>query len=240
MCTVTYAPKYHNCFLLVSNRDESEKRRDVIFPYEDAHLEAVYPKDVQGGGTWVASSKRGITLCLLNGAFKKHERVLPYRKSRGLLLLEALEYRDCNQFVSSYDFTQIEPFTLVMVYQSASSVKLHEVRWDSQKIHSKELDSTVAHIWSSCTLYKDDVVLKRQKWFKEWFQERDYSIDNLLDFHRNAGEGVADESVFMKRPGVGTISITGIDAQLTETEVYYNDFEELRKFSLIRLNEVSV
>ena len=51
---------------------------------------------------------------MLNGAFTKHERNLPYRKSRGLIVLEIFEYKSFSDFVTDVDLHNIEPFTLVL------------------------------------------------------------------------------------------------------------------------------
>ena len=88
MCTVTILPlKGHNSFVLTSNRDEATGRQTLPpKTYEVAGSKMAFPKDVLAGGTWLGVSDRKRAICLLNGAFKKHERKLPYGKSRGVVV----------------------------------------------------------------------------------------------------------------------------------------------------------
>ena len=50
----------------------------------------IFPKDPKAGGTWYAIDEFGTILVLLNGADEKHKVQLPYRKSRGLIVLDII------------------------------------------------------------------------------------------------------------------------------------------------------
>jgi len=73
---------------------------------------------------------------LLNGAFKKHIAQPPYRKSRGLVLLEIVEADEPQSFFKQLDLFDIEPFTVVLHQPGL----LHEFRWDGKDKHSTLLD----------------------------------------------------------------------------------------------------
>jgi uncharacterized protein with NRDE domain len=153
LCTVTFLPTASG-FILTSNRDESPVRAAITLPpqlYQLVTAPAYFPKDPQGG-TWIAVSGEGRIHCLLNGAFERHAHQPPYRKSRGIVVLDSLEYDVAEQFASGYDFTDIEPFTLVMV-NSSGLLQVQEFRWDGNQTYLKDLASGTPHIWSSATLY---------------------------------------------------------------------------------------
>src|SRR5919199_3470936 len=116
MCVVTLLP-LPGGFVLTSNRDEHVSRPAAIPPQTysiDGHS-ITFPKDPQGGGTWLATFGT-ITVCLLNGAFVNHVHQPPYRRSRGLVVLDYFDTADPRQFIDSYDFSGIEPFTMVIAH----------------------------------------------------------------------------------------------------------------------------
>ena len=102
----------------------------------------------------------------------------------------------------------IEPFTLVIV-EWDFNVFGFEFVWDGRRKHFRML-SNEPQIWSSSTLYSPEVKSKRQKWFQEWRREKAMDRENLLEFHRTAGEGDPKTDVLMLRKGGGTVSITSV------------------------------
>ena len=72
---------------------ENIQRENAAAP--DFHIlpnkKIIFPKDAKAGGTWFAAADTGVIAVLLNGAFKKHIAQPPYRKSRGLILLEIMQ-----------------------------------------------------------------------------------------------------------------------------------------------------
>ena len=88
MCTVTYIPLTNHCYL-TSNRDEHITRGQAIAPKKILAngYELIYPKDADAGGTWIATKNTGEAIVLLNGGFYKHKSNPPYKKSRGIILL---------------------------------------------------------------------------------------------------------------------------------------------------------
>lgn len=181
------------------------------------------PLDPQGGGTWILAADNGEAACLLNGAFENHERKPPYRKSRGRVILESFQYPDINDFVSHYDFDQIEPFTLVKVTQSTSQHQLHEIRWDGQIIHHRTADPEQPQIWSSPTLYDEQMRAKRRQWFDKWLANApDFTMNNIRHFHLHGGEGDPTVDFRMTRSGgLQTISLTSIELDRLNASVDY-------------------
>lgn len=224
MCTVSYLP-LSDGFILTSNRDESTLRKPALAPklYPVFGETVCYPKDLEAHGTWIAASGE-FTLCLLNGAFEKHISLPPYRKSRGLVLLDFFRFRNVKAFVSSYDFTGIEPFTMVLVEKKEKTI-LHELRWDGQKKYVQEPDTETPHIWSSTTLYTPEIIAQREAWFARWILENpDFSQNAILNFHRFGGNNDPANNLIMTRPDQKeTISITSVQAKGDDQKMVYED-----------------
>jgi hypothetical protein len=223
MCTVTYLPLSPAGFVLTSTRDEKTARKPAIPPEKhDIHGQKVcFPRDAEAGGTWIAAAEKGYSLCLLNGGFTLHESRPPYRLSRGLMLLDFYRYNDVKAFCRSYEFEGIEPFTLVI----AGHGSLDEIRWDGGEIHRAEKNPGIPAIWSSVTLYAQEVIRMRQDWFHKWLLGNPgFCIAEAVAFHKKAGTGDIRNDIMMDRDGeVRTVSITSIFRGNTCDEMYYED-----------------
>jgi uncharacterized protein with NRDE domain len=222
MCTVTFVNAGNKIFL-TSNRDEKHRRKPAIAPeaYSFPNGKIIYPKDADAGGTWFAAHENGNVIVLLNGAFVKHDPAPPYRHSRGLVILKLLQHDDVIDQLNKIDLENIEPFTLVIWYEG----KLYESRWDGRHKFLTEKDNSESHIWSSATLYDDDIVSKREKWFAVWLRENKLPIqDDILHFHQFTGDGDKHNDLMMNRDGeVATVSITGIELSKDNALVKYLD-----------------
>jgi len=213
MCTVTFIPSKEKIYL-TSNRDEKHWRAAAIHPdaYPFSTGKIFFPKDGNAGGTWFAVHENGNALVFLNGGFIKHESHPPYRKSRGLILLDLLNSTSPIKEFAEIDLQNIEPFTAI-IWEDG---KLAECRWDGEQKYQLLLDVTVPHIWASCTLYDDEVIAKRKSWFSEWLQNHPSPTqDDILHFHVFTGDGDTHNDLVMNRDGkVFTVSVTSaaIDA----------------------------
>lgn len=225
MCTVTYLPLSKHSFILTSNRDENPLRI-ALPPAKYLHYgqSIYYPKDPQAGGTWIASSEKNFTLCLLNGAFKKHQHLPPYRISRGIMLLDFFKYNDAEKFAAEYNFIGIEPFTLLLIGNSVPII-FYELRWDGLQVHLRKVDVTQPEIWSSAMLYPDDVINQRRQWFAEWLaNHNNYTTDTIFKFHRFGGnDDEANKLVMNRENKVRTVSITMINQSDQKHSMLYND-----------------
>ena len=222
MCTVSFVPVEGERFIFTSNRDEAPKRNaSELVQLERNGKQILFPKDTGANGTWIAISNENQLVCILNGAFKKHKRKLPYRLSRGIMALEFFDFQDHRAFLSEFDFVNIEPFTMIIFDDGT----LLEFRWDGEKKYVKNLDTSDKHIWSSCTLYPDEWVAKRKVWFREWASKIEQPTrEDVLDFHKNAGEGNPEYDTVMNRSDiVRTISITSITQNDSSMNMRYED-----------------
>ena len=228
MCTLSYIPIGESDFFFTTNRDESPKRV-AHFPsrYEMNESSAIFPKDVEASGTWMMCHENRFSICLLNGAFKWHKHQPPYRKSRGVVVLELTEYISVIDFVRQYNFDNIEPFTIIVLRYDGVRI-LEEIRWDGDSIHYRNLDANLPRIWSSSTLYDDVAGVRRETWFNAWLDsQKEFSKESILDFHKTAGKEDQFNALVMNRKDiVKTLSITQIRKDKSQTSMYYEDLQK--------------
>ena len=224
MCTVTFIPTPRGRFLLTSSRDVSYTRplADAPKQVKENGVSLYYPRDGKAGGTWIGSSRNNRLICLLNGGFKNHVRQEAYRRSRGLVVKDLLIAESFEPQAWRIDLEDIEPFTLVVVDWKAEQ-RLSEFVWDGVKKHMRELE-WAPRIWSSSTLYDPEMVDMRQDWFSSWLEAGELNQDGILHFHRYAGKGDEHIDVFMRRPVVGTVSITQVSLAGSEVQMEYWPF----------------
>lgn len=220
MCTVTYIPTQEG-FFLTSNRDESPARiTEVPKPYEvwNGACKVVFPRDAHAGGSWIAMASSGQVACLLNGAFVKHQRQLPYRKSRGLILMEYFEGHSPLSFAEQVDLHQIEPFTLLLVDQH----EFCELRFDGINRHIRMLSKSQPYIWSSATLYNTDEAKQKENRFMSWLNSApSLSTEQIMQFH-----GLHNPNGYLlDKPHVKTVSITSVYQQHEMLKMSYADLQ---------------
>jgi len=207
---------------MTQNRDEfAQRAQPGLVKKSIGDKTILFPQDKGAGGTWMASSDQDQIVCLLNGAFKKHKHQPPYRRSRGLVVLDYFESKDPISFFESYNLNDIEPFTMIVYDQG----RLYEWRWDEKEKHLTSKDTTQYHLWASCTLYPPKNQADRIKWFEDW-QSRGANIDqsSILDFHQKAGDGDPSFNLVMNRMNiVMTTSITSISRSNKSIDLLHID-----------------
>lgn len=214
MCTVSYIPTSEG-FFLTSNRDEDPDRKTL--PVQDITLsngdQLKAPVDFKGGGTWMASNQTGKVACLLNGAFVKHKRELPYRKSRGQFVFEAFEYPSFSEFIEKTDLQNIEPFTIILIDDF-----LQVMIWDGQTKHRLMFDKSTSHIWSSSTLYTQEEHIEKYYFFMDSIKDINPDSETILKIH-----GIDENTPFiLDLPHVKTVSITQFVMNTEKTELTYH------------------
>ncbi len=224
MCTVTFIPAGHGC-ILTSSRDERPGRANALSPawFEVDGTQLLYPRDAEGGGTWIAVKEGANAAVLLNGAFKRHLSQPPYKKSRGLVLTSMLAATDAAAYFIRTDFTGIEPFTVILVQEK----QLFECRWDGTRRYFISLDASVLHIWSSATLYDEPARIKRENWFRQWSRQHTKPlVSDVIKFHYTGGDGDQHNDICMHRPGLhDTVSITAIALTGSTATMHYHDLK---------------
>lgn len=207
MCTVSFVCS-NDTIIITSNRDEKVLRTSAIEPrnYLINNKNILFPKDPKAGGTWYAINENGTVLVLLNGASEKHKVILPYRKSRGIIVLDLISSENVLNQWKEIDLDAIEPFTLVLYQYN----KLYQLRWDGVQKETTDLEVSQNHVWSSATLYPKEVRETRSKWFYNFLEARPViTPEEMLNFHRYTEEGNLENGLVINRNDeMKTLSIT--------------------------------
>lgn len=238
MCTVTFIP-VKDGFFITSNRDEKKQRTRALSPdtYQVNNVQLLFPRDADAGGTWIAVKDHANAAVLLNGAFVFHFSKPPYRRSRGLILLDILSAADPLNFFASMDLKGIEPFTLILLQDA----KLFECRWDGEQKHCTELAVNKSHIWSSATLYNEAISKKRATWFKDWLSNcPEPTQEDIFNFHQFAGDGDIQNDIRMNRDGnLFTVSITGSHLGKQTVVMSYLDLKDGSRCNCTTANAIA-
>jgi hypothetical protein len=229
MCTVTYLPLNTSDFILTSNRDVPFVREKAMYPkkYIEDGVELYYPKDRKAGGTWIGTSSKNRLICLLNGGFEYHTSRISYKKSRGIIVKDLLKVDNIHNGLDKIDLIDVEQFTLTIVDWN-NNLELIEFVWDGKIKHINILPQE-PHIWSSSTLYDESVKQLRRDWFIDWQKMNEFSKENILEFHHNAGIGDPNIDVIMDRKFGGTVSITSIKRENNNVIMSYEDVLDSNK-----------
>jgi hypothetical protein len=144
--------------------------------------------------------------------------------SRGLVLLTLIRDPLPAEAFNTTRLTGIEPFTAV-IWQEG---RPFECRWDGREKHVLTPDPAVPRIWSSVTLYDEQVVLRREQWFADWLQQHPApGMEEILHFHRHAGDGDGHDDLLMERKGkVSTVSITSVAIGQNRGVMRYLDMQD--------------
>jgi uncharacterized protein with NRDE domain len=228
MCTVSYV-RTNDAAIITSNRDEHIRRENAAAPdfHDLPNKKIIFPRDTKAGGTWFAAADNGTVAVLLNGAFKKHLARPPYRKSRGLILLEIIEAEAPLSFFRAFNLQHIEPFTVVLNQPGS----LHELRWDGVDKHEKSLDIQGRYIWSSATLYTDEVIAFRENLFKQFVSRgEDITADAIHDFHAGNNGDHENGFVINRQTGMITFSISQVVVKDDVVEFSHHDLLQQKIF----------
>lgn len=221
MCTVTFV-RSGNKTIITSNRDE-QVLRQAVEPRNHLINDkiVVYPKDPQAGGTWYAIDEHANVLVLLNGAAEKHQWNPPYRKSRGLIVLDIISAKSPSQMWDDIDLDNIEPFTMVLFWTG----KLFQLRWDGTQKQKAQLDPNANHIWSSSTLYPAEVREKREKWFASFMRFNQHPTGKVMyHFHHYTESGDTENGLVINRNNfLKTLSITQTVIHDNKVKMNYHD-----------------
>ncbi|PWA04466.1 NRDE family protein [Flavobacterium psychrotolerans] len=221
MCTVSFVCS-NGKVIITSNRDE-QVSRPAILPknYLINNKRIIFPKDPKAGGTWFAVAENTTVLVLLNGASEKHQWQPPYRKSRGLIVLDIISSDFSLMIWESINLNNIEPFTLVL-YQTQ---KLYQLRWDGLEKELVQINEKQNYIWSSSTLYSQEIRDKRATWFYQFLKAiPEANEEELIRFHRCNNESNKENGLVINRNDtLKTLSITQAVIEQNKVELSHFD-----------------
>jgi uncharacterized protein with NRDE domain len=218
--------------IITSNRDEKADRPLALAPQKYFQNKEIlyYPKDPRAGGSWFVVKPNGDALVLLNGAEKEHKSLPVYRKCRGVVLLEIASCKNILEAWRIYDLQNIEPFTLVVF----SRRQLYQFRWNGIEKCYIELDRNTPHIWSSSTLYSEEVRRDRERWFQEFLhtKRKEISANDIFNFHAQTQKEDQVNGLIINREDVlKTKSITQCVLGKNEFTINHKDLVS-KKFTI--------
>lgn len=212
MCIVSVFSLENNDFILTHNRDESHLRptSNEIFTEEINGKKYIGPKDLVSGGTWIYSSDNYVC-CILNGEFKAHTHQPPYRKSRGLVLIDLLNYSSFDEFSEKVELDGIEPFTMIVLNRKSNEKKI--LVWDETTKHLEDHSNEKLIVRSSSPLYSNEEKLFHKSKFEILNSQ---NPDDIFQLHKE----------LMMLPNekfstVQTTSITQINVQNQEIKLQF-------------------
>jgi hypothetical protein len=192
---------------MVVNRDERRSRRTAEQPCLARHdgVDAAYPIDPDGGGTWVAASSAGLGMALLN----EHEPTPAARvESRGLIipgLLAACSLRDVESRLHRLEIGRYRPFRLLAVDETS----VLEVVHDGVSVAFATHDVISRMVRTSSSVRTTDIQAARIRLFADVVRQSSRRMQDV--FHGHAWHGDRAASVLMERPDARTVSQTVIE-----------------------------
>lgn len=230
MCTVSFVCS-NDTIIITSNRDEKIIRPSAIPPknYTLNGKNIIYPKDSKAGGTWFVVDENGTVLVLLNGADEKHQVQLPYRKSRGQIVLEMISSTSPKEFWNEIDLENIEPFTLVLFQHK----QLFQLRWNGTEKSALDLEINKNYVWSSSTLYCKEIREQRASWFYTFLDlNPEITEEKMLHFHHYTEADNNEHGLVINRNNeLKTLSITQSVIEKNKVTLNYLDLIAEKEYS---------
>ncbi len=229
MCTVSFVHSQGK-IIITSNRDE-QVARPAVEPrnYLVNQKNLFFPKDPKAGGTWYVVDENANVLVLLNGAEEKHQWNPPYRRSRGLIVLDLFSEASAISAWQEIDLENVEPFTLVLFQDQ----KLYQLRWNGTEKSTLQLDVNENHIWSSSTLYAQEIRQQRAQWFAAFLDTKpEVTFEEMFHFHRyTEAENSQHGLIINRNDKLKTLSITQSVIDQNKITVMHHDLIEQKEFS---------
>ncbi len=220
-----------NGVILSSNRDEKKERSIALPPkkYVNEGKALFYPTDTKANGTWFITNEKGNAGVLLNGAAIAHEPKPSYKASRGSILPQIFSSANPIQTLQKLELNDIENFTLILYINQL----LFECSWNGSNLNLLQKCETTAHIWSSVTLYSDEMITQRETWFTEWLhgQTKEFiTQEEVVSFHVNGGADATYRFKMNRDNYLLTVSITSVAINNDFASLYYYDCLEEKKY----------
>jgi hypothetical protein len=219
MCCLTVIKDIEDKVTFTHNRDENIYRdfnSEIIKRISEFGKEVLMPIDHRSGGTWIATDGR-TAAAILNGHYQIHQKKASYQQSRGQIIPSLLNYPSVEAFFDNLPFSDFESFTLV-VYQDSV---LYKVVWDENESTLQTLDINIPQIFSSSTLYNQEIKSSREIIFLDWMKSKKTDKE-VWNFHHLAGDPKSFLNVKLGN-SIATVAITQLN---------YND----HKIKLNKLN----
>lgn len=190
------------------------------------------PIDVRSQGSWVALNKNNVAAFLLNSYEDYQPKNL---KSRGEIVLRALANGDldqCLNFVrNDFDFKNFRPFHLHLL----KGFSLFKFSFDGNDLTEQEIIIDDYYVTTSSSIKEKEVKEFRFLMFEKWQQQGRKLIDKIPQFNLLQNKGQEDYAVMVKRPKVGTLSISQIFMKNNQSILRYLPQKQFKDFVINEL-----
>lgn len=223
MCTVSLIAQASDGYRIVCNRDESRTRPPAAaprwHPIDGGTGRALWPMDMEAGGTWIAASERGLSLCLLNlNAGHIPDAGLP-RQSRGLLLPELIGLESVEHAAERWLSRDLKGFAPCrMVGIDLEDPRILEASWDGRTSRVSWHSGVPACFVSSGL--GDHLVAPRLSLFEHMVVRAGATPESQDAFHRHVWPDRPHLSVMMSRAAARTVSVTTLEVSRTGSPVH--------------------
>ena len=214
MCTVSVVPRAGG-FRLVCNRDESLSRPAALPPIRrsSGRVPVWYPRDPQGGGTWVAANGHGLAVALLNRqqpTVADGAPVASERRSRGrivLMLADASAITAVRAALTGIDPRSYAAFRLIAVRNGEVVIATS----DGRQLELDDAVLTAPLLLTSSSLGDDEAERRRRPLFDELVLQARDPLAGQQVFHDHRWPHCPEFSVRMQRSDARTVSRSVID-----------------------------
>lgn len=209
MCTVTWLREGEG-YRLFFNRDERKSRAEALPPRtaESGGVRWIAPLDPDGGGTWLATSERGLTIGVLNGNRAADEDPARAWRSRGELapaLIGSADPAAVAAVLRSMDLREFRSFRLLALAPGAGAIV---AEWDGKALAvDPHAEGRVPLVSSS---FDESAVGAARRAEFARVVGADRTIERLRAYHRSTHGGPGPYSVAMERPEAATRSFTEV------------------------------
>ena len=225
MCTISIVPAKDKLIFTFS-RDEQTGRKtpEYLMQVDLGFKKIYYARDTRAGGTWFSADDKGNVALLFNGGFTKHEKTGVYARSRGLVLLELISAVSMLDNFNAMALDNIEPFSLILF----SAGELFRAVWNGHSKQILPLNPGQHHIFSSATLYTDEVQLQRKAWLEDFLAGLPHITDqDMYAFHNAYNPSDKENGLVIDRNGsLRTLSISQAIVNEKETFIKHWDVIE--------------
>ncbi|MEM6428031.1 MAG: NRDE family protein [Deinococcota bacterium] len=210
---------------LVSSRDELHSRVPSLAPqyhqldyslnHQGGALEAIFPIDPEGGGTWVGANAAGMAVSLLNN-YPEYHPPLGSKRSRGQLVTQLLSSDNLEQAMHTLTEQNLHAYgscTLVGAQVATQShPKAYALTWDGQQVQLEDVN--IPQLWASSGTHHAEANQYRKRLFEVWRQQhaqkQQLTRNDLSEFHLTRQDDASELGVLMYGSAARTVSLTAV------------------------------
>jgi len=230
MCTLTYRLTDVG-YELFFNRDEQRSRTQALAPKIDSDLNAIFPIDPVGKGTWLATHQNGLSLALLNYYQAEKSADSGDFISRGEIILKLLATPDnVVETLKSLPLQRYQAFQLVFFPDDLNlfNQQVHCFQWDGIALKERQQSLPI----TSSSVDYPEVYQARKKQFEQSVNADAPSSEQLNAFHQyQQQEGKL--SVKMFREDAKTVSFSHICVEDNIVFTYDDYIDDQQHLALI-------